>query len=84
MIISIRQQGPDFGQRPTGLFNPREQHAGPGAIESQSVLLSANSARPARRSNDRQVILDLLSAARKPGPDLRFRGEAFTFGFDLR
>jgi len=38
------------------------------------VRLSANSPRPARRSNDGQAILDLLPAARELGPDLRFRG----------
>jgi hypothetical protein len=38
------------------------------------VRLSANSARPARRSNDRHAILDLLPATREPGSDLRFRG----------
>ncbi len=55
-------------------FNLLEQHTGTGAIESQSVWLIANSARPARRSNDGQAILDALSAAREPGPDLRFCG----------
>jgi hypothetical protein len=56
------------------VFNPREQHAGPGVIGSQSVRLSANCQRPARRSTDGQTILDPLPAARHPGSDLRFRG----------
>jgi hypothetical protein len=51
----------------------REQHTETGAIESQCVRLSANSARPARRSNDGQAILDALSAAWELGLDLRFR-----------
>ena len=54
------------------LFNSREQRAGTGAIESQSVRLSANSVRPARRSNDGQTILDPLSAAQELGYDLQF------------
>jgi hypothetical protein len=52
----------------------REQHTGTGAIESQCVRLSANSVRPARRSNDGQANLDALSAAWELGPDLRFCG----------
>jgi hypothetical protein len=74
MITSICQHGPGFGSCPPRLFNPREQHARPRAIGSQSVRLSANSARPARRSNDGRTILDALPAGREPGPDLRFRG----------
>jgi hypothetical protein len=35
------------------------------------VRLSANSARPARRSTDGQAILDVLPATGKPGSDLR-------------
>jgi hypothetical protein len=74
MITSLCQHGPGFGSCPPRLFNPREQHARPRAIGSQSVRLSANSARPARRSTDGRTILDALPAAQEPGPDLRFRG----------
>jgi hypothetical protein len=74
MITSIRQQDPGFGQHPARLFNPSEQHAGSGVIGSHFVRLSVNSARPARRSSDGQMILNDLPATQKAGPDLRFRG----------
>ena len=38
------------------------------------MRLSANSRRPARRSNDGQAILDSLSATQEVGSDLRFCG----------
>jgi hypothetical protein len=56
---------------------PRERHARPRVIASQSVRLSANSPRPARQSTDGQAILGALPATREPGPDLGFRGAPY-------
>ena len=58
----------------SSLCNACEQHAETAAIDSQSVRLGANSARPARRSNDGQAILEPLPATQEPGSDLRFCG----------
>ena len=60
--------------RPAGpaCSTPPGRHARELAIASQPVRLSANSARPARRSTDGQAILDVLPAAGKLGSDLRF------------
>jgi hypothetical protein len=63
MITSIRQHGLVSPSAHSACSTPREQHARPRAIRSQFVRLSANSPRPARRSNDGQAILDPLSAA---------------------
>jgi hypothetical protein len=44
------------------------------AIESQSVRLSANSLRPERRSDDGQMILQVILADQEPRSDLLFCG----------
>jgi hypothetical protein len=72
MITSIRQQSWSSVCAMPARSTPPERRARSRVIGSQSVRRSANSRRPARRSNHGQAILDPLPAAQELVSDLRF------------